>query len=190
MERDIDGFWAWFKGEAKQLAAIVDGSASGKVTDVLDAALSDHGLELTYEVSLDAHGPELTFTPEGDPDRAALVDRVAMRAGAVRGWTIHARRQPKALPSALAFVQAMHGIDLSAARFDVRADGDAYFICFKHDALYARSEDERFEIAATFLDHALGEAFTMRAVRGLEFAAAGDGVEMGLMVNQLRTAAA
>ncbi len=47
------------------------------------------------------------------------------------------------------------------------------------------SEDERYEVASTFLDHALGEQTVIDYVGQIEFQPTGGGVAMALLINQI-----
>ncbi len=184
--KDFEAFWTWFAAQERELADIVAGAIEGRVTEQLDAALKQHNLTLVYDITETPSGAELTFTPEGDPDVAPMVDAFVESAPVLSRWVVHSRRQRKPLPQALGFVKALHKIDLSEARLDVRLHNGKYHIRFLHDELHNLSEDQRFEIAASFLDHAAGESVAMAYVGGVDFAALSDhGFEMALAINQL-----
>ncbi len=178
-------FWKWFADHQEEVLEIMAGRRQGKVTDRIDKALSDAGLNLTYEVTEGTFGGELTFTPMGDPEMARFIDRFVAAAPSFETWMVHGRRQRKPLKAALAFVQALHDVDLSGARLKVRNFEGRYYLCFIHAGLSQLSEEMRFGVAATFLDHALGEAVTMSKIGGIEFRPEGEGIEMSLVINQL-----
>jgi hypothetical protein len=183
---DIEGFWKWFLDNHENILAIMAGSRSGKVTELLDQALQKHHLHLTYEVTEAVTGAELTFTPEGDPQVAAFIDKVLEQAPKLDTWVIHGRIQRKSLKAAIAFVHAVHGIDLTDLHFKVRNFEDQYHLRFLSDELMKLGEEERYEVAATFLDHALGEARAMEYVGGVDFHPSNEGgIEMGLVINQI-----
>jgi hypothetical protein len=183
---DIDGFWKWFGENHAMILEIMAGRRAGKVTDLLDKALEANHLNLTYEVTESVKGAELTFTPEGDPMVAAFIDKFLENAPALDTWIIHGRIPRKSLKAAIAFVKAVHDIDLSDLHFKVRHLEDQYHLLFLSDALMRLPEDERFEVAGTFLDHALGEARAMEYVGTVEFSGAREGgIEMGLVINQI-----
>ena len=178
-----EAFWTWFASHERELADIVAGATEGRVTEQLDQALTQHGLSFVYDVT---ETPELTFTPEGDPARAVLGDSFVEGAPMLTRWVVHSRRQRKPLPQALSFVRALHGIDLSNASFDVRLHEGRYHVRFQHNELVQRGEDERFAVAASFLDHALGEAVAMTYIGGVDFAERTEGgIDMAIAVNQL-----
>jgi hypothetical protein len=184
---DIDGFWGWFRSNHGRILEIMAGRRDGKVTELLDQALASHHLNLTYEVTEGVTGAELTFTPEGDPKVAAFIDKLLEKAPALENWIIHGRIPRKSLKAAIAFVHAVHGIDLSELHFKVRNVEGQYHLLFLSDDLMKLSEDQRFEVAATFLDHALGEGRAMEYVGGVDFhpARSEGGIEMGLVINQI-----
>jgi hypothetical protein len=183
---DIDGFWKWFSDNHNDILEIMAGQRSGKVTELLDQALKQHHLNLTYEVTEAVAGAELTFTPEGDPLVAAFIDKVMEKAPKLDTWVIHGRIQRKSLKAAIAFVTAVHGLDLTDLHFKVRFVDEQYHLLFLSDALMKLPEDERFEVAATFLDHALGEERAMDYIGSVDFSPAREGgIEMGLVINQI-----
>ncbi len=182
---EIRGFWSWFAQHQAEILDIMSGRKQGRVTQLLDEALAAHGLSVTYEVTEGPYGGELSFTPEGDPQVARFVDRFVAAAPTLERWVIHSRIQRKSLPAALAFVQRVHGVDLSEARLKVRCVEGLYFLQFLHDGLAALPDPKRMAAAASFLDHALGEALTMGFVRGLDFRSGGEGIEMSLVISEL-----
>lgn len=182
---DIRGFWQWFADHHLEILEIMGGRRDGKVTDLIDEALARHGLSITYEVTEGLYGGEITFTPCGDPVAAAFIDRFVAEAPTFDTWVIYSRRQRKSLQSALAFVKAVHGIDIQDAHFQVRFREGVYHLRFMHDGLLALGEDVRYAVVATFLDHALGEAVAMNFIGGIDFQPGGEGIEMALMINQL-----
>lgn len=182
---DCSGFWRWFAGHQAELLDIMGGRRAGRVTELIDQALAAHHLDLVYEVTSSALGAELTFTPEGDPVLARFLDHFVALAPTFEGWVVFARVQRKPLTTALAFVRALHGLDLGDARFRFRIEDDRYLLCFLDDGLFALDEDRRFAVASTFLDHALGEELAMQHLGALEFQPAGEGVAMGLMINEI-----
>lgn len=185
-KEDFEAFWTWFAAHERELADIVAGAVEGRVTDQLDAALKQHNLTLVYDITESPSGAEITFTPEGDPEVARMVDAFVESAPVLSRWVVHSRCQRKPLPQALSFVRALHKIDLSNARLDVRVHNGKYHIRFLHDGLLNLSEDQRFEVAASFLDHAAGESVAMAFVGGVDFAAYSEhGFEMALALNQL-----
>jgi hypothetical protein len=183
---DIDGFWKWFADNHESILEIMAGRRDGKVTELLDRALESNHLNLTYEVTGGERGGELTFTPEGDPMVAAFIDQFLEKAPALDTWIIHGRIQRKPIDAAIAFVKAVHGIDLSDLHFKVRHLDEQYHLLFLSDALMNLEEDHRFEVAGTFLDHALGEARAMEYIGSVDFSEAKEGgIEMGLVINQI-----
>ena len=178
-------FWKWFADHHGEILEIMGGRRPGKVTDMIDKALTDAGLSLTYEVTEGTFGGELTFTPMGDPEMARFIDRFVASAPSFETWMIHGRRQRKPLKAALAFVQALHDVDLNGTRLKVRFLEGKYYLLFINERLAQMPEEQRFAVAATFLDHALGEAVTMSRIGGLDFKTAGEGIEMGLVINQI-----
>lgn len=184
-QASIRGFWEWFEQHHTDIMAIMAGQRPGKVTELIDEALANQGLSMTYEITEGRFGGELTFTPCGDPVAAAFVDRFVAEAPPLDTWVIYSRRQRKSLQSALAFVKAVHGIDIADAHFQVRSVDGRYHLRFLHDGLLALDEDQRFAVAATFLDHALGEAVAMNYIGSIDFRPTTEGIEMGLVINQL-----
>ena len=182
---DFRGFWQWFATHNEELLQIVSGQTAGRITEVVDEAMQAHGIAFVYEITEGTFGGELTFTPEGDPQVAHVLDRFVAQAPSFDAWVIHSRRQRKPLKAALAFVEALHGIDLTHLHFKVRKLGGQFHLLFIHPELAARPEDDRFAIAATFLDHALGEALAMSFIGSIDFRPTGDGIEMGLVLNQI-----
>lgn len=182
---DFRGFWQWFADHNHEILEIMAGRRPGKVTDVIDEALREHDLSFVYEVTEGPFGGELTFTPEGDPTLAKVIDRFVAQAPSFDTWVVHSRRHRKSFSAALAFVKALHGVDLTGLHFKVRNLGGQFHLLFIHPGLAALEEDRRFAVAATFLDHALGEAVAMSFVGALEFRDAGDGIDAPLVVNQI-----
>ena len=182
---DIIGFWKWFADHNHEILEIMAGRRQGRVTDVIDDALSRHNLGFVYEITEGTFGGELTFTPDGDHQLARAVDHFVAQAPSFETWVIHSRRQRKALSAALAFVEALHGVDLHGLHFNVRKLDGQYHLQFIHAGLAACQDDRRYAVAATFLDHALGEATAMTFIGALDFQAAGEGIDMGLVVNQI-----
>jgi hypothetical protein len=185
MEPNILGFWTWFAENNARITEIMEGKREGRVTDLIDSALAANGLDFTYEVTEGVFGGELTFTPEGDPQLAAFVDRFVAHAPSFGDWVVFSRVQRKALGTALAFVKALHGVDLEDARFKVVWADERFHLCFLHDGLFALDEDKRYAVVSTFLDHALGEEISMEWVGTLDFKPSGEGVAMGLMINEI-----
>lgn len=184
---NITGFWQWFADKNSEILEIMGGRREGKVTEMIDSALSANGLSITYEVTEGLYGGELTFTPCGDPAAAAFIDRFVAGAPTFDTWVIYSRVQRKSLKAALAFVKAVHGIDLEGTHLQVRSAGGVYHLRFMHSALAQLDEEQRFAVVATFLDHALGEAVAMNCIGGIDFKPDGDGIEMGLIINQIIT---
>ncbi len=182
---DYRGFWQWFADHNSEILEIMAGRREGRVTEVVDEALRRFNLAFVYEVTEGTFGGELTFTPEGDAGLARVLDRFVAQAPSFDTWVVHSRRQRKALTAALAFVQAIHGVDLQGLHLKVRQLNGQYHLQFIHQELAACSEDRRFAVAATFLDHSLGEAVAMTFVGTLDFQATGDGIDMPLVVNQI-----
>ena len=182
---DFQGFWTWFADHNEEILEIMAGRRPGRVTDVLDAALRSRNLNFVYEVTEGTFGGELTFTPEGDPGVAKVLDRFVAMAPSFETWVVHSRRQRKPLSAALAFTKALHGIDLHGLHLNVRKLGGQYHLQFLHPELAAQDDDRRFAVAATFLDHALGEAMSMSIIGSVDFKERGDGIDMPLVVNQI-----
>jgi hypothetical protein len=182
---NITGFWSWFADNHVEILEIMQGKRTGRVTEMIDEALAKNRLALTYEVTESVFGGELTFTPEGDAQVAVFIDRFVAFAPTLDGWVIFGRIQRKSLPTALAFVRALHGIDLSSTRFKVAWADDRIHLCFLDDALSALPEDQRYLVAGTFLDHALGESVSMEWVGAIDFKPSAEGIEMALMINEI-----
>ncbi len=183
---DITGFWTWFSANHEQILEIMGGRRPGKVTEMLDRALEANHLNLTYVVTEGLTGAELTFTPEGDPQVAAFIDKLVEAAPKLETWVIRGRIRRKSIKAAIAFVEAVHGIDLANLHFKVRHLDGKYHLLFLSDVLMALDEEKRFAVAATFLDHALGEEIAMEYVGSAEFSAnVAGGIEMGLVINQI-----
>ena len=121
----------------------------------------------------------------GDPAAASFVDRFVAEAPTFDTWVIYSRVQRKSLKAALAFVKAVHDIDLTGTHLQVRSIEGVYHLRFLHSDLAKLDEEQRFAVAATFLDHALGEAVAMNCIGAIDFKPDGDGIEMGLMINQI-----
>lgn len=185
MVADVAGFWAWFSEHHAELAGIVAGSRSGRVTELIDRALAANKLELTYEVTGGREGAELTFTPCGDPDAARFIDRVLAAAPSFPGWKLNGRIQKTSLPAALELVRLVHGIDVADARFKFVFLEDQFHLCFLHDRLAALPDEQRLAIAGSLLDHALGEELSMEFIGDLEFRPAGEGISMALLINEI-----
>lgn len=165
---------------------IMAGRREGKVTELLDEALAAHGLNLTYEITEGMTGGELTFTPQGDPKVAAFIDSFVEQAPKLDTWVIYGRVQPKSLDGAIAFVEAVHGVDLSGLHFKVKEVEGVYHLLFLSDVLMGLEEDKRYQVAATFLDHALGEDVAMEFVGSVDFKPARDGgIAPALVINQI-----
>ena len=182
---DPQGFWRLFADHNHEILEIMAGRRSGKVTDVIDDALRAHHLSFVYEVTEGPFGGELTFTPEGDPTAARVLDHFVAQAPSFDTWVVHSRRNRKPLKAALAFVKALHDVDLTGLHFKARKLGGQFHLLFIHPGLAALDEDRRFAVAATFLDHALGEAVAMSFVGGLDFRADGEGIDAPLVVNEI-----
>lgn len=182
---DFAGFWQWFADHNHEVLEIMGGRREGRVTDVIDAALQSHNLSFVYEVTEGPFGGELTFTPEGDPNVAKVLDRFVAQAPSFDTWVVHSRRHRKSFTAALAFVNALHGVDLTGLHFKVRNLNGQFHLLFIHAALAALPEDRRFAVAATFLDHALGEAVAMSFVGTIDFRDQADGIDAPLVVNQI-----
>lgn len=183
---NLVGFWTWFADHQGEIFEIIQGKKPGRVTEMIDQALRQMNLQdLTYEVTGGPGGAELTFTPQGDPVMARFLDRFVNEAPSLENWMIFSRIQRKALPAALKFVKALHGIDISDARFkSVELEG-RYHLCFLHDGLFVLDDHRRFSVASTFLDHALGERTVMEWIGQIEFKKSGEGIAMGFLVNEI-----
>lgn len=182
---DPAGFWAWFSEHQHSLLEIIRGRGQGKVTDQFDAALARHGLQVAYEITEGELGGELTFTPEGDPEVAAFLDRLVKAAPTLPAWRIHSRIQRKSLAQAKAFVKALHGVDLTGLHLQVATQDGLYHLRFLHPDLARLPENQRFDVAGTFLDHALGEAIAMGFVASVGFTERGEGLEVALVINEI-----
>ena len=183
-EPDVTGFWDWFEGEADRLAGVVQGEQQGEITDIIDDALNRFGLPLTYEVSASEDGPELVFAAEGNEQWAAFLRDMVLSAPSTV-WKIHPQRPRRPLDETLAIVQAVYNVDLRQVRFQARVVQGRFHLRFLDDELFACTEDERYDVAALFLDYALGESLATAAIAGLDFLPSGEGIAMGLMVNEL-----
>ncbi|MCA9549159.1 MAG: hypothetical protein KC933_03930 [Myxococcales bacterium] len=182
---DFRGFWQWFADHHAEILEIMAGRRPGRVTDILDDALRSRNLSFVYEVTEGTFGGELTFTPEGDDNVAKVIDHFVAMAPSFDTWVVHSRRQQKPLNAALAFTKAVHGIDLTGLHLNVRNLHGQYHLQFIHRELAAADDDKRFAVAATFLDHALGEALSMSIIGSVDFKAQGDGIDMPLVLNQI-----
>lgn len=183
--RNVTGFWGWFAERNVELLEIISGKREGRVTQMIDRALAENGLNLSYDVTEGVFGGELTFTPEGDPSVAEFIDGFVASAPSFDAWVIFPRRQRKSLAAAHAFVEVLHGIDLHDLHFKVVELEGRYHLCFLHDGLLALDEEHRYAVAGTFLDHALGEEILMRTIGQLEFRPSGPGIEMSLLINSI-----
>jgi hypothetical protein len=183
---DVDGFWKWFEAHHEEILEIMGGRRDGKVTDMVDKALEQHRLNLTYDITEGVKGAELTFTPMGDANVAAFIDALLAKAPKLDTWVMHGRTQRKSLTAALAFIQAVYAIDLADLHFKVKQTDEKYHLLFLSDPLAALPEEKRFEVAASFLDHALGEDLAMEIIGSVDFKPARPGgIEMGLVINQI-----
>lgn len=183
---DIRGFWTWFADHQAEVLEIIRGTKTGRVTEMIDQALAaTHLHHLTYEITGGALGAELTFTPQGDPLLGYFIDRFVSAAPSFESWMIFARVQRKSLAAALKFVKALHGVDISEAKLKSVELDDRYHLCFLHDELFKMAEERRYSIAMTFLDHALGEQTVMDWIGQIEFKKAGEGIAMGLLINEI-----
>lgn len=183
---DVEGFWRWFEGNHERVLEIMAGRRDGKVTDLLDEALTQHGLNLTYQITEGVTGGELTFTPQGDPKVAAFIDTFVEKAPKLDTWVVHGRVQRKSLDAAIAFVKAVHDVDLEQLHFKVKEVDGVYHLLFLSDVLMKLDEDKRYQVAATFLDHALGEDVAMEYVGSVDFKPSRDGgIAMALVINQI-----
>ena len=152
---DFNGFWQWFADHNHEILEIMGGRRDGKVTDVIDDALRRHHLSFVYEVTEGPFGGELTFTPEGDPQVARVLDRFVAQAPSFDTWVVHSRRHRKSFTAALAFVNALHGIDLTGLHFKVRKLGGQFHLLFIHPGLSALPEDQRAELIDVLADSLL-----------------------------------
>lgn len=183
---DIRAFWAWFADHQAEILEIIQGKKPGRVTEMIDEALAKTNLHhLTYEVTGGPHGAELTFTPTGDPLLAYFIDRFVAAAPSFEHWMIFSRVQRKSLAAALKFVKAIHGVDLADAKLKSVELDDRYHLCFLHDGLYSMTDERRWAVASTFLDHALGEQTMMDWIGQIEFKKSGEGIAMGLLINEI-----
>lgn len=188
---DPQGFWAWFASQAEELRALVKRDEDrGSAVHRLDAALAEHGFRVAYDLVASQETVDLTFTPEGDDEQIPVVDALVDAAPAQPHWVFHGRRQRKPLPVALDFVKAVHGIDLKDLRFQVRVQDGLHFLRFMHPDLAERPEDQQYIIAASLLDHALGEDRAQRYVGGVSFSAEYGGIDMALVISELIRVAA
>ncbi len=181
---DVAGFWAWFEAEADNLAEVVRGQRQGEITAMMDQAFLRFGLPVTYEISGSAEGPELVLTAEGDVEWASFLKTMVADAPATC-WTIYGLRPRRPLEEAIRIVRVVHGVDLGEARFQARVVDGRFHLRFLDDVLFRMDDRRRSAVAALFLDYALGEEVATRTVGGLDFQPSGDGIAMGLMVNEL-----
>ena len=181
---NVAGFWRWFEGQADTLAEVVAGRRHANITQMMDAALTEHGLPLTYEISAGVDGPELIFSAEGREDWASFLTEMVEKAPAT-GWTIHPSRPRRPLEVALSIVREVYGVDLTDSRLQARVVDDRFHLRFLDDQLYRLADNVRHDAAALFLDYALGERLATATVAGLDFQPGGDGIAIPLMLNEL-----
>src|SRR4051812_23800691 len=87
-----------------------------RIGELLGAAGYHHVYELTSDEQ--DHGV-LIFSPEGDPDRAELIDWFVSFAPAMPKWVVHNRRQRRPWADAFAMVEQLYRLDVRDAVFSI-----------------------------------------------------------------------
>lgn len=170
--RQQSGFWARFAPLADQLRRqLLNGQLDSVFTRVEDLlAASGHGF--AFELTTSGNSGVLVLTPEGDAALAREIDSL-VDGVSIPGWYIYGRRQRKELEDALVFVKNIYGLDVGNSRFRLVQNGDKFDLIMFAQGVEGLSREECAGLAATFLDHALGEEVAMSKIGSVTIRARG-----------------
>jgi hypothetical protein len=133
--------------------------------DQVDRMLQSAGFRFAFELTSSLDHGVLILSPEGDEAIAGLIDQLLMMRPHIPQWQFFGRRQRKPLPDAVIFVQKMYGRSIQDARFLITRMGEKLDVTMFSASMDGLTDEERDGLAATFLDHAVGEDRVMSKIR-------------------------
>lgn len=167
MDKAADDFWHAFGVEAVSLATRIAAGNLREAFQRVETLLKKHGFDFCFDLTQEGCDAVLVLTPEGDPEQARGIDRLVQARPELAGWRVYGRRQRKPLHDAFAFVWHVYGLDVRDATFDLRETPRGYEVTMHSKAVEGLTAREAEGLAATFLDHAVGESVVMARIAGL-----------------------
>lgn len=159
-----DPFWVEFLEFSTTVREHVRARRMRAAFDIVEAILQVHGFDFAFELTEEKTLSVLVLTPEGDREQARCIDELLARRPDVPGWKFYGRRQRKEFKDALTFVRHIHGCDASDVMFHASDSGSGHEITVITQAMQGLSSGAAHGLAATLLDHALGESVVMSQV--------------------------
>jgi hypothetical protein len=169
-DHHADEFWIEFLEFATTMREHIRARRMRAAFDMVDAILLVHGYEFAFELTEEETLAVLVLTPEGDVEQAQSIDRLLACRPDVPGWKFYGRRQRKEFKDALTFVRHIHGCDASDVMFYASESGSGYEVTVITQAMEGLSDGAAYGLAATLLDHALGEDVVMSQVSAIHSA--------------------
>jgi hypothetical protein len=166
-DHDAGQFWVEFLGLSATVREHIHARRMRAAFDMVEAVLQAHGYDFAFELTEEKTLSVLVLTPEGDREQAQRIDELLAHRSDVPGWTFYGRRQRKEFKDALTFVRHIHGCDASDVMFHSSESGSGHEITVITQAMEGLSDDAAYGLAATLLDHALGESVVMSQVSAI-----------------------
>lgn len=171
----ITSFWLRFKPDAGLLHEALLQNQTRDVFRRIEQILQECGHDYCFDVTSDNRTAILIFSPEGDAATAQDIDKLLKAGPPIPGWLFFGRRQKKPLNDALAIIRNMYGVDLQDATFDLTDSQSELVVTMFSPQVEKLTPNGAKGLVATFLDHAIGEDFSMRHVSRMEARAKGVG---------------
>jgi hypothetical protein len=160
-------FWIDFIEKSPVVRECIRSRQMRSAFDMIEALLVAHGYDFAFELTEEESSAVLVLSPEGDTDQARRIDELIALCPQVSGWKFYGRRQRKAFKDAVAFVRHIYSRDVGDAVFQVGKTGRGQDVTVITRAMEGLSADEVDGLAATLLDHALGEDVIMSRVSAI-----------------------
>ena len=165
-----DQFWVDFLEFSTTVREHIRARRMRAAFDMVEAILQAHGYDFAFELTEEKTLSVLVLTPEGDREQAQRIDELLVRRPDVPGWRFYGRRQRKEFKDALTFVRHIHGCDASDVMFYASEGDSGHEITVITQAMEGLSDGAAYGLAATLLDHALGEDAVMSQVSAIHSA--------------------
>jgi hypothetical protein len=154
-------FWEEFLQKSDLWSRQIREGSQRSVFDAIDKLLEFHGLPFCFDISSDDTVSLLIFSPEGDVDDAAMIDKLVAAAPRIRSWSILRRRPKKRLADAATIVRNLYLQDPMQAKYRAYDVGDNHIVEMVVPTSSDVTPEEGQGMINTFLWHAFGEESVM-----------------------------
>ena len=176
MTRD-EKFWKAFARDSELLRDLIEQNRLREAFERIEIMLLANDFDFAFEITSDSEDAVLVLSPEADGPTAAIIDRLISERPEIPHWRFFGRRQRKSLADALVFVQRIHGLDVSDAKFRLTTEGERVHVTMCSEMFDGLPDEERESVALTFLFHGVGEEAVMSRIESVEGASLTMGME-------------